>query len=154
MDNQMKWINRNLLLGRTLLAAGLVIGVAGVLLPYFLPDVQFNTRIVTGIGILMLGLGIVYLNRHNVLRRDTLSARRMISEERDERTQLYRARAGSRAYWVSTAMSYILLMWVSFAESGSLPALNSDALWYFLAAVVVVPFGMYTASLLYDQKVH
>ena len=77
---------------------------------------------------MILGIGIVYLNRYVILRRDTQASRRMIIEERDERTKLLRSRAGNRAYWVSTAMAYILLIWVSFAESGSLPALTPDTL--------------------------
>jgi hypothetical protein len=48
-------------------------------------------------------------------------------------------------------MAYAVLMWVSFTVRGSLPELSPDALWFFLAAVVVVPFGVYAASLIYDQ---
>ena len=42
-------------------------------------------------------------------------------------------------------------MWVSFAANGSLPELSPDALWFALAAVVILPFGVYAASLAYDQ---
>ena len=43
-------------------------------------------------------------------------------------------------------------MWVSFAGNGSLPMLSDDALWFALAAVVVIPFGVYAVSLAYDQQ--
>lgn len=153
MNNNLKWINRNVRLGWILLAAGLVVAVVGILL-LLIADLPFNGRIITGLGILLLGIGTAYLMRYSAARRDSQAALRMISEERDERIQVIRARAGNRAYRVSTAMAYAGLMWVSFAESGSLPALSTDLLWYFLAAVVVVPFGIYIASLLYDQEHH
>lgn len=43
-------------------------------------------------------------------------------------------------------------MWASFAANGSLPPLAGDALWFFLAACVLVPFGVYVASILIDQR--
>jgi hypothetical protein len=73
-------------------------------------------------------------------------------EEHDERTVLIRARAGNRAYWVSTALVYLGLMWASFASSGSLPVLGGDALWNFLAAAVLIPFAVYVASMMVDQR--
>ena len=47
---------------------------------------------------------------------------------------------------------YALLMWVSYADIGHLPALTADALWYYLAAVVVLSFGIYVVSQYYDNK--
>jgi hypothetical protein len=66
--------------------------------------------------------------------------------------QSMRARAGNRAYCVSAALAYAGLMWVSFAESEGLTTMSANALWYFLAAVVVLPFVIYATSLIYDQK--
>ena len=43
-------------------------------------------------------------------------------------------------------------MWESFAANGNLPALSGNALWYFLAAAVLVPFGVYAGSILIDQR--
>ena len=63
-----------------------------------------------------------------------------------------RTRAGNRAFWVSIAMTYAILMWESMASNVSLPKLSSDGLWFFLAAAVVVPFAVYIASIVYDQK--
>jgi ABC-type uncharacterized transport system permease subunit len=152
MNKHMEWINRQLWLGRILLIAGLIVGVTGILLPRLASGLQFNPRIITGLGILLLGIGFSYLVRYGAAGRDVQVARRLVSEERDERMQIIRARAGNRAYWVSAAMIYGGLMWVSFAESGSLPAFSTDALWYFLVAAVVLPFVIYAASLLVDQK--
>jgi ABC-type uncharacterized transport system permease subunit len=152
MNKHIEWISHKLWLGRIFLIAGLLVGVAGIALPRVISDLQFNARIITGLGILLLGIGIAYLVRYGAARRDVQAARRMVSEERDERMQSIRARAGNRAYWASTALAYIGLMWVSFAESGSLPPLSGDAFWYLLAAVVVLPFCVYAGSLIYDEK--
>jgi len=151
MSNQMNWINRQIRLGWVFLAGGLVVAVAGILLPRLVGDLSIDERIITGVGILLLGIGTAYLTHYGAARRDSQAARRMIAEEHDERMQILRAQAGNRSYWVSAVMAYAGLMWVSFVENGSLPPLSADALWYFLAAVVVLPFGIYAASLMYDQ---
>jgi ABC-type uncharacterized transport system permease subunit len=151
MNNRLKWINRQIQLGWALLVAGLVIAVVGILLPRLAGSLSFNPRIITGLGILLLGIGTAFLVRYGAARRDPQAALRLASEERDERMRLLRARAGNKAFWVSAAMAYAVLMWLSFAGSGSLPQPSLDTLWYALAAVVVVPFGVYAASLAYDQ---
>ncbi len=152
MNKHLEWINRQLWLGRILLIAGIIAGIAGILLSSLISGLQFNPKIITGLGILLVGMGIAYLVRYGAARRDIQTAKRLVSEERDERMLLHRARAGNRAYWASAALAYTGLMWVSFSENGSLPPLSIDALWYFLAAVVVLPFFIYAGSLMYDEK--
>lgn len=152
MNNPMEWINRRMRLGWLLLGAGLLVGVLGTILPALVSDLPFNARLVTGVGILLAGAGIGYVVRYGAARRQPQVARRLASEERDERMQAIRARAGNRAYWVSTGLAYLGLMWVSFAENGSLPPLSTDALWYFLAGVVILPFIVYAASLVRGQE--
>ena len=152
MNKHLEWINRQLWLGRILLIAGVIAGIAGILLSSLISGLQFNPKIITGLGILLVGMGIAYLVRYGAARRDIQTAKRLVSEERDERMLLHRARAGNRAYWASAALAYTGLMWVSFTENGSLPPLSIDALWYFLAAVVVLPFFIYAGSLMYDEK--
>jgi len=151
MNNRLKWINRQWQLGWALLAVGLVFAVVGLILPLLAGSLPFNHRIITGLGILLLGIGVSILVRYGAARRDPQAALRLVSEQRDERMQLLRARAGNRAYWVSAVMAYAVLMWVSFASNGSLPELSTDTLWFFLAAVVVVPGVVYAASLAIDQ---
>lgn len=152
MNKQVNWVKQQLLLGRVALAAGIVLSIAGLLLPRLAGSLPFNARIITGLGILLLGVGTAYLVRYSTARHDPQAAGRLASEARDERMQGIRARAGNRAYWVSAAIIYAGLMWVSFSANGSLPALSADGLWYFLAAAVVIPFGVYAASLAYDQN--
>lgn len=151
MTNSVAWINRRIWLGWILLAVGLLVGVIGILLPRLVGSLPFNARIITGIGILLVGVGCAELVRYGAIRKDTQAARRLISEERDERLQFIKARAGGRAYWLSAALVYIGLLWVSFAENGSLPTLSADGLWYFLAGAFILPLIVYIISLMYDQ---
>lgn len=152
MSNAQKWISRQRRTGRILLAAGALLFAGGLAAQFLARGLPFDARILSGVGIFLLGLGISYLVRSQSARRDPQAAGRALREERDERNQMIRARAGSRAYWTSAALGYALLMWVSFASNGSLPVLSEDALWYTLAGVVVLPFIVFLASLVYDQQ--
>jgi hypothetical protein len=152
MDKKTVWMRQQLRLGQIALAAGLVLAITGIFLQLLPGGLPFNARIVTGLGILLVGVGIGYLVRYGAARRDPTAARRLASEAADERSQMIRARAGHRAYWFSTAIVYAGLMWVSFSANGSLPVMSQDALWYFLAGAVILPFIVYAASLVYDQQ--
>ena len=152
MDNHTKWIKARIRTGWVFLAAGFLIAVAGIFAELQFTNMPYNYRIVTGVGILLSGIGIGYLVRYRAALKDQGSARRLTVEERDERTVLIRTRAGNRAYWVSSAFIYIGLMWASFAANRSLPDLTGNILWLFLAAGVLVPFGVYVTSILIDQR--
>lgn len=151
MNSQTKWISTRVRLGWVFVAVGVLLAGMGAWLEFQYLYVENSFRILTGLGILLAGVGIGFLVRYRPALKDSLSARRLNAEERDERTVLIRARAGNRAYWVSAALIYIGLMWVSFAWGG-LPDLGSDALWYYLAACVLIPFGVYIASILVDER--
>jgi hypothetical membrane protein len=152
MDNRTKWISNNIRMGWIFLAAGVFAALVGIFIERQYSYLPYNLRIVTGLGILLAGIGIGYLVRYRGALKDELSAKRLNAEERDERAVLLRARAGNRAYWVSAVLVYGGLMWASFAANGGLPELNGDVLWFFLAASVVIPFGVYIVSLLVDQR--
>ncbi len=152
MNDRLKWINRQWRLGWGLLIAGLILALAGIAVQRLVGSLSFNPKIITGLGILFLGIGAAFMVRYGSARRSEKAALRMVNEERDERLQSLRARAGNRAYWVSAIMAYAILMWDSMSANGSLPELMGDALWYALAALVLVPFGVYAASLAYDLK--
>jgi hypothetical protein len=152
MDNRSKWIRTRIRMGWMFLAAGVLVAVAGIFAELQFTNLSYNFRIVTGLGILLSGIGIGYLVRYRAALKDEQSARRLTVEERDERTVLIRTRAGNRAYWVSSAFIYIGLMWASFAANGGLPDLSGNVLWFFLAAGVLMPFGVYVTSILIDQR--
>lgn len=152
MDNRTKWISTRIRLGWMFLAAGIFIASVGIFAELQYADLPYNLRIITGLGILFIGSGVGYMLRYRAALKDEQSARRLNIEERDERDVLIRARAGNRAYWVSAVFLYIGLMWASFAANGSLPALTGNILWFFLAASVLIPFGVYITSILVDQR--
>jgi hypothetical protein len=139
-------------MGWIFLSAGALVTAAGIFAELQSTDRPYNLRIITGLGILLVGAGVGYLVRYRAALKDEQSARRLTIEERDERTVLIRIRAGNRAYWASAAFIYIGLMWASFAANGSLPALTGDALWFFLTTSVIIPFGVYVTSILVDQR--
>ncbi len=152
MSNQQKWINCQMRIGWVFLGAGLILVVIGIGLERSIRILSINPKIITGLGIFLLGMAIAYLVRYGSARRSLQAANRLASQELDERTQSIRARAGNRAYWFSAILTYALLMWISFAKNGGLPALSDDMLWYVLAGMVILPFGIYAGSIIYDEK--
>jgi len=152
MDNRTSWIATRVTLGWIFLVAGVLVAFVGILSEINFSYAPFNFRLITGLGILLIGIGVGFLVRYRSALKDEQSARRLTVEERDERTVMIRDRAGNRAYIVSTSLIYTGLMWTSFASSGSLPALAGDVLWFFLAVCVVIPFGVYVGSILIDQQ--
>ena len=151
MDNRKKWITDKIRLGWVLLAAGVLRGAAGFILGRIYFNLPYNFGIISGLGIFLAAIGINNLLVYRTALTNQQVAERLAVTERDERTVFIRARAGNRAYWVSTALVYAGLMWESFAANGNLPALLGNTLWYFLAAAVLIPFGVYATSIVIDQ---
>jgi ABC-type uncharacterized transport system permease subunit len=152
MNNQMKWIENKMRLGWLMVIAGLILAAAGLVLRSLVADIPFNERIITALGILLLALGITQLVKYRAASRDRETARRLTANERDERMIMIRSRAGHRAFWVSLGLTYAVLMWLSFADSGSLPPLTGDILWYVMAGVVLAPMAVYIGSIMYDNE--
>lgn len=142
--------------GVALIAAGLSLVVAGLLLPLLIPvnTLSFNPRLIPAAGVVLLGVGIASLVQYASIRLDPQTARQMLIESRDERSRLIRARAGNRAFWVSIIMTYIALLWVSLSVSGNIPALSDDGLTFLLVASVITPMIVYAVGLLYEQINH
>jgi len=152
MDKHTQWIAARVRIGWIILAVGVVIGMIGIFLELRGSNLPFAAAIVTGWGILGVGTGIGVIVRYRAALRGDQAARRLTVEELDERNVSIRARAGNRAYWASTALVFMGLMWASFAANGSMPDLSGDVLWYFLVVCVAAPFGVYVASILVDQR--
>ncbi|NLT72593.1 MAG: hypothetical protein GXX94_00155 [Chloroflexi bacterium] len=152
MSSGRRWFARQLRLGWWLSVGGVALVLAGIGLDRLAAKLSFDPRIVAGLGILLLGLGLSFLLRAWVLRHEEQAARTLLAEERDERSRMLRERAGSRAYGVSALLSWGGLMWASFAHIGYLPALSDDAHWNLLAGLVIVPFLVYLVSFVADQQ--
>ena len=155
MNNMQKpgnWVSSKVRFGWILLAVGLVILIAGILIELRLGSETFNYRIITGVGIAITAAAIASLIRYKALVKNEQEARRMRAAALDERVVLIRRQAGNRAFFVSMAMTYAGLMWASFASNGGLPELGGDTLWYFLAACVVIPFMVYVISIVVENQ--
>ena len=152
MNNQIDYIKKQQKAGYYLIGAGIITAVTGIILENFIPNPSFNLRIITALGLLFIGIGVGRIIKYRLTASDPQAVARLVNTERDERLKLLRDRSGFRAYVISGILAYILLMWVSFADSGSLPRLSDDALWFALVAVVVMPAVVFIASYLYEDK--
>ena len=152
MTERKRWLQARARIGWLLLAGGLALLAGSIIAAQANPNIDFNFRIVGGLGIAVGGVGLAFLVRYGMALRDDATARRIVAEERDERGVTIRQRAGSRAYWTSAALVFGGLMWSSFAANGQLSAIEGDGLWNFLAAATIIPLVVYVGSVLVDER--
>lgn len=151
MTNQQQYIQNRVRAGWGLLVLGISLFTVGMALQHIF-DVPFNARIISGLGIFFGAIGLAQILRYRLVQNDRKAATQLVNAERDERSQMIRAKAGSRAFWVSIGLTYAALMWLSFAANGSLPSPTPDGLWFFLAAAVVIPFVVYVIGIMQGEK--
>ena len=150
MTDAKKWIAVRVRFGWGLLAAG---GLVGFFSRWATSaGSSYNLQMLIGLSFILMAAGVGLLVRFGAGLKDEASARRLMTNTHDERTVMIRMRAGNRAFWMSTVLVYSGLMWTSYATRGGLPVLSQDALWYFLAVAVVVPFAIYIGSILMDER--
>jgi hypothetical protein len=152
MNDQTKWLNKKIRTGWFFIGLGILFVLVGVYFEINYSYIPYNVSIITGLGILWLGIGIGLVVRYMAGKKGEQSARRLMVEELDERNQLIRYRAGYRGFWVAIVLVYIILMWLSMAANGSLPPIGKELLWYLQVGCVVIPFAVYLTSVLIDQK--
>jgi hypothetical protein len=150
VTEQMNWLRTRVRAAVVLVVVGLALLVGSLVAAAANPGSNFG--IVGGIGIAISGGGLGMIVKYGGALRGGEAARRAIIQERDERGVMIRTRAGNRAFWVGIAIAWLGLMWVSFAANGRVPALDGDALWNFLAGAVLVPFAVYAASVVVDER--
>jgi len=152
MSSSTAWADRQRRTGWTLAVTGGAACAAGLTLQALSATLPFDPRVITGLGILLLGLAGAALMRGGVGARSSEAKRRLGVEELDERNVAIRRLAGSRAYRVSAALTYALLMWVSISANGQLPPLSPDGFWYALAAAFLLPMLVYLGSVIQAQR--
>lgn len=152
MEEKTNWINQRKNYSRIFLGSGVAAFVGGISLELLKIKWGFDPRVISGLGIFLLGVSLANYVRYRAAVKNPAAARRVFNEEKDERMVLIRMRAGNRAFWVSITLTYTCLMWESMASNGSLPKLSSDGQWFFLAAAVVIPFAVYIISIIRDQN--
>lgn len=154
MRKQADWSKGVLRWGEICAVLGAGMTVIGLILRAATGNPGNLGKFITAGGLFIQFLGIASLAQYIYARRNPSAGRQMMINERDERMQSIRARAGYRAFWMSSGLTYALLMWVAFAGSVSLPKLTDDVLWFVLVGVVVVPFIVYIGQIVYLQSNH
>jgi hypothetical protein len=152
MTDRTTWLRTRVRAGWLLVACGIAVLAASLVLARANPDFPWNLRILGGVGIVLGGIGAAMVLRYRPAISNDEVARRLLVEERDERGVLIRRRAGQRAYWMSAFLVYVGLMWVSFASIGDLPALEGDGLWNYLVITLLVPAFIYIGSVVLDER--
>jgi hypothetical protein len=149
MHNQTNWTKGILTWGLVVISLGLVMAVVGLILPGLVTGLDFIGRLLIAIGLVLIVLGGVSLMQYAYVSRDPRAGKQMMINEQDERMQWIRARAGQRAFWISSSLAFAVLIWASFASDVGLPTLTGNALWFSLLAVVVVPYIVYIIGIVY-----
>lgn len=75
MRKQTSLRKRKLIWGLALVSAGLIIIVAGLLLPSMVDISSFNPRLIPAAGVVLIGVGIAYLAQYATIRLDPQAAR-------------------------------------------------------------------------------
>lgn len=132
--------------GWALLAAGLIFLLVGVALRLALPGSAVNPKWVMAFGVLFSGLAIVDLAKTLTARLDPKAARRMVIEEKDERSRALRDRAGHAAFIFSIGVACLVLLVYS---SATWKAPGFDPVWAYLAFTVLGPGLVYIFSLIW-----
>jgi uncharacterized membrane protein len=135
-----------------------VLGGICILTGIFFDDIVFspvmNGKIIMGIGIVLAGLSFAYIVRYIAFRKDPLTAQRMETNERDERTLSIRRRAGNGAFIASMILAGFSLFTYSLVSYPVLAVqIEFDWVWLMLAVQVIVPMLVYITGLVrYEGK--
>ena len=143
MNNTNAVLKRKISQGWAVLGAGLLLLALSFALPALLSADASSYKWVGGFGILLIGWGGTFLARYLLAARSPQTARRTIVDELDERNRAIRHQAGNLAFMVTFLTSSVALIIYSAMTRGQ-PA---DALWFFMAALVIVPSIVYVIAL-------
>jgi hypothetical protein len=152
MDKQTNWAKNILTWVLVLMGLGVVVAIAGFILPYLVNGIAFPAGSVIGASIVLLMMGIAGLAQYIYVRLNPKAGQSMMINESDERMQMIRARAGQRAYKLSGALAFAVLIYFSFAGDVGLPELSGYMLFFSLLAVVVIPAFAYTCNIVIEQS--
>jgi len=152
MNNKSKWIQRRLHLAFVFLLTSIATLAVGITLELGAESLPFDARSVTAFGILLLGVAIAFLTPYFQWRRNPEAATRLANQAQDERYRMIRARAGNRAYWASLVIACLGLTYISTMLGNMVPVLSTNTLWYYMTALVALPYLVYATSYGYDEK--
>jgi hypothetical protein len=148
----MEWINRKVRLAWLVFTAAIIIAAIGITLEWQIKPQSFNPKYVTSLGIVLFVLGISRLAMYLPGRRSPQAAVRVAAAVNDERKITIRDRAAYGAYCLTAVLVVIGMFWVGGAEHRGQPFLSADIIWYYLAALFLLPFCFYAVSIIYHQR--
>lgn len=136
-------LKRKISQGWTMLGAGLFLLALSFALPALLSAGDPNFKWLGGFGILLIGWGGTHLARYLLAARSPETARRAIVEDTDERNLAIRNQAGYTAFMVTfLASSFTLIIYSAMTRGQPV-----DALWLYMAAVVLVPSMVFVIAM-------
>ena len=145
MENTTELLRKKIRMGALMLAAGVLVFITGLSLPYLLPASVLNLKWLEAIGLLLIVWGGVMLARYVLARRRPGEMRRSLVEERDERTVAIRNQAGYTAYLVSMVITSLGL----FIYSSLNQTPGFDPIWLLLAFLVLAPTAVFISYLVW-----
>jgi hypothetical protein len=131
------------LFGWAAVVGGILLFLVGLGLRMYLPGTIADTRLLEGLGILLVGWGVIPLINTLLSRRNPKAAHRRHLDENDERALSIRNQAAFSALIVSEAGSSLLLIVYSAMTRGQS---GFDPLWLGLVGLVIIPIGVYAVE--------
>jgi hypothetical protein len=128
---------------------GILLFLAGLGLRLYLPGSIADTRLLEGLGILLIGWGVIPLVQTIKSLINPLSARRERLAESDERATILRNQAGFDAFLFAIVANSILLVVYSAFTRGQT---GFDPIWLGLVVLVVSPIIVFSVTLLWLNR--
>lgn len=144
MEKRSIWRDRNFRLSGGLLAGGLLLFLTGLAVRVLIPNSSLNPKWIESFGIFFAGWGIISLLRYILAAGDPITLKRLDNEERDERVQEIRRRAGNTAFIFMYLVSCLALVTYSAATAGQR---DLDLLSLYLGFLVIGPGLVYIVCL-------
>lgn len=135
--------------GGSIVAAGIVFFVTGLLLRRYFPGTVADSRLLEGFGILLFGWGTFPFIRHLLHRRNPTQTRRAMLSENDERAVELRNKAGFFAYAYSVVITSVVLITYSALTRGE-P--GPDPVWFTLIFLSITPVLVFTGILMWLNR--
>ncbi len=132
-----------------LLIVSLNMILAGILIRILAPQLHLNPYRIISIGLIFAAIAGANLIKLNLLRHHPAHVQEWAVYEKDERVQMIRWRAGNTAFIALMEVLFLSLIILSITSS---PQAGVDALWYFLAFLVVFLMAVYYWQVLRLQK--
>ncbi|MCE1252792.1 MAG: hypothetical protein LWX83_04495 [Anaerolineae bacterium] len=149
MKTSNSYFSRRLKIGTFILAAGMIVTIAGTFVSILQPEAQSLRKWIISMGFLLLGIGTANFIRYYSISQNAIAARRAELAEKDERSLMIRNQAGYSAYLFSTVVAYGALMIYSNLTQ-STPGF--DFFWFYLVFAAVAPSIFYIIYLTWLHK--